>query len=1214
MPRIDEGSRGTRPARDLTAVGITCGIGSMLVGARQAGFKVVGNIEWRRYYSAKDTQGRNTFLDNFPGAFMKYRVEDLSPAELALATGCDLAIGHPESFRPDVPVYTSRGWVPIGEVQVGDLVMTHRGRFRRVYRAFHYQAPPGTDEITFSRNTRRSRAAIVTTGNHPILMEDGTWRPAREVRKGESIIYLCDRCSRCGELTPISPRGMRTCYCGLRESWMGLTPDERSARTGAARAETRRRIEAGVHDFTDVKVRQKGQAVQGDRSVAERVIRKALAEFDLTPQISVGPYCIDLGHPGHKIAVEVDGGCWHRTERKSDQDRRKSDYLEAEGWTVVRVQVRSERLGSPAERRAIRECVREVRRLIGNHEGRYEFAAFKVGGLWRSKFEDGEPLCNLSVEEDESYVANGVVVHNCGLYSAMQGCNNFRTAPGSRKKDEKQKDPGDIPLFLDLINRLRPRYFVMDDLPKSFLACPMEEYVRRLPEYDLFPEWVSNWGYGNVQRKRVRMFMIGALRSERFAFRAGEFEGSRSLADVIGDLPLWPEAGAIPNHDPHAEDEPAGRALHMDYLWHRPTYGDYRRWMEARPEGTVFEYHSTSGGVKRKPGWYKQRWLGACAVVDGGSGHTHPLRNLPFTLRERARIQGFPDDFVFYGTKLNDRGEWNHERNIHMVKQTGKAMPVQFCRFASGQIAAAIRGDPFECSGLRTVKSDPYVSASKMWFCERIGYADQEAACSACWMRETCDVRRRLLSVGVEAVRLSPALASLPVLTIPAPSSPRRRPTVGVVISTGVGSASGDEPAAGAPDEFDEPWSVDESDAEVVGGPDEWPDEPVVDESYITGDPDLADGSAAGPPGGAPPGGSGREPDPVDLFGDPVAPTDGREVRASPRRRQVRQREWASVETDVVTFGGPDWRGLHRVVEVPPVNLVEGPLPEDYHCRCRFCSVSIGELRPPDGTYYSRLERRGYYHPSESGKSGHAAKTPLHLARWAVQRFTRPGDWVLDPTIGAGTTAVESLVQGRCAAGMELQYREILSANLGLHATATRLAVVGFGDARNLGRFLRDADVPRPTLVVNNPPYSGDEHWTTLKYSSAGDAEVERKSSIGQWSDRKMYDQTLPNLAFLREGDEYWATMARVYSAAADHLLPGGHFVVGVKDMMRAKAPFMLHRMLCELLEGLGGLEFVGTAALRHHPATLQLNTYGKIHGVEPPKYQTISVFQKTKE
>ena len=77
------------------------------------------------------------------------------------------------------------------------------------------------------------------------------------------------------------------------------------------------------------------------------------------------------------------------------------------------------------------------------------------------------------------------------------------------------------------------------------------------------------------------------------------------------------------------------------------------------------------------------------------------------------------------------------------------------------------------------------------------------------------------------------------------------------------------------------------------------------------------------------------------------------------------------------------------------------------------------------GHGHSRLERRKYYDKAEGGKGGHIAKTPLHVARWAIQQYSKPGDWVLDPTIGAGTTAVEAITQGRNVAGMEIEYGEV---------------------------------------------------------------------------------------------------------------------------------------------------------------------------------------------
>ena len=283
-----------------------------------------------------------------------------------------------------------------------------------------------------------------------------------------------------------------------------------------------------------------------------------------------------------------------------------------------------------------------------------------------------------------------------------------------------------------------------------------------------------------------------------------------------------------------------------------------------------------------------------------------------------------------------------------------------------------------------------------------------------------------------------------------------------------------------------------------------------------------------------------------------------------------------------------------------PVNIMDpGKVPDEYHCNCEFCRRSLGELRPAEGGNYSRLERREYYDKMESGNEAHVAKTPLHIARWLIQQFTKPGDWVLDPTIGAGTTAVEALTQNRNIAGMEIQFRDILEANVKKHMSLDLSAKIRIGDARRIGGFLSEIDKTF-SLVSNNPPYSGDEHMSTLA-----------KDKGGHQSGTFKYQSDLPNLAFLKEGQEYWDTLGDIYQTCVDNLEPGGHFAFGVKDMMRAKRPFMLHQMLNSLLAERCGLDHVGTAFLRHYPTTYFLNTYYKMYGVHPPYFQTISVFRK---
>lgn len=285
--------------------------------------------------------------------------------------------------------------------------------------------------------------------------------------------------------------------------------------------------------------------------------------------------------------------------------------------------------------------------------------------------------------------------------------------------------------------------------------------------------------------------------------------------------------------------------------------------------------------------------------------------------------------------------------------------------------------------------------------------------------------------------------------------------------------------------------------------------------------------------------------------------------------------------------------------------------PKDYHCTCKYCKQFIGELIRPNGTHYSRKDRRAYYSPLElalvsAPDVGHFAKSPLHIARWAVQQYTKKGEWVLDPTVGAGTTMVEALTHGRNAVGVDIEFSPITKANAESAATRTggKYAVIQ-GDARNIAEHLTKLKVPAPfSLIVNNPPYWGDQSQkphkgTIYKHPEKGTVYT--------------YNKDLDNIAFLKEGKLYFETIMQIYTDCVKSLRKGGHFVIGIKDQMRQYKPDFLHEKLGDVIANIPSMTFVGTAVLRHFPTTLFLNTYEKRYDIRPPLFQSILVFRKEK-
>jgi DNA modification methylase len=201
----------------------------------------------------------------------------------------------------------------------------------------------------------------------------------------------------------------------------------------------------------------------------------------------------------------------------------------------------------------------------------------------------------------------------------------------------------------------------------------------------------------------------------------------------------------------------------------------------------------------------------------------------------------------------------------------------------------------------------------------------------------------------------------------------------------------------------------------------------------------------------------------------------------------------------------------------------------------------------------SQWQRHGRYLPDSNR---HPAKMLPELARRAIETYSRPGDLVVDPMCGIGTTLVEGTHLDRRAIGIELEPRwaELAEANLA-HARnhgAPGDGRVIRGDARDLHRLLTHdtrrnsvAALPyqRVDLVLTSPPYACEIGVPQMDARGSG-------HSLCPAPERN-YSPSRANLGHARRGD-YLAAMADIYAACQRVLKPGGFLVLVTKDM-RAK-------------------------------------------------------------
>lgn len=131
----------------------------------------------------------------------------------------------------------------------------------------------------------------------------------------------------------------------------------------------------------------------------------------------------------------------------------------------------------------------------------------------------------------------------------------------------------------------------------------------------------------------------------------------------------------------------------------------------------------------------------------------------------------------------------------------------------------------------------------------------------------------------------------------------------------------------------------------------------------------------------------------------------------------------------------------------------------------------------PTAQRTARAQRTGRY-LEVSGV--HPAKMLPAIAARAIGTYTQPGDYVVDPMGGVGTTLVEAIHQGRDAIGIEYEPRwaELAEANLALARTqgATGHGEVICGDGRSLASLIDPAVRGLVALVLTSPPYGPSLH------------------------------------------------------------------------------------------------------------------------------------------
>ena len=204
----------------------------------------------------------------------------------------------------------------------------------------------------------------------------------------------------------------------------------------------------------------------------------------------------------------------------------------------------------------------------------------------------------------------------------------------------------------------------------------------------------------------------------------------------------------------------------------------------------------------------------------------------------------------------------------------------------------------------------------------------------------------------------------------------------------------------------------------------------------------------------------------------------------------------------------------------------------------------------------------------------------------AISAYTEPGQLVVDPMCGTGTSLVEAIHLNRTALGIELERRwaSLAQQTSPTPASKTHAATAACSRATPASS---PASSPTPAaasagqwrgsgpgsvdLVLTSPPYGRDLQLIAKQGWIAG-------GSLGA-KDARNYSDDRENLGHAR-GEGYRAAMAEVYAACTAALKPGGFLVVVTKNFRAGDALYDLAGITVELCLATGLLYWQHVIAL----------------------------------
>lgn len=237
-------------------------------------------------------------------------------------------------------------------------------------------------------------------------------------------------------------------------------------------------------------------------------------------------------------------------------------------------------------------------------------------------------------------------------------------------KRESFKDPRGMLVYeyVRVIKELQPRAFIFENVPglltvnKGADWHTLLDFIEKKTSYNIYHNILNAADYG-IPQIRKRLFVIGFRDSVNFSFPAPSHKNPNETTLLNSSLPDWLPAkfalehvDGVPNHDIRIHCDRVRSRYEKVLPGSRDKTDHTDRIHPDKPSGTVL--------VGSRAG--------------GGRPFIHPYEPRHISVREAARLQSFPDWYIFQAT------------NTWQYRAVGNAVPPLLAHAIGIQILTAL--------------------------------------------------------------------------------------------------------------------------------------------------------------------------------------------------------------------------------------------------------------------------------------------------------------------------------------------------------------------------------------------------------------------------------------------------------------------------------------------------------------------------------------------